>query len=117
MNIAARPLGSGVGFEARKPTSRTQRSTFDALGFRETVAQLQEEVRALYTTDQLPWIIGYSATHPSAIKGPLGRGVLPVYPEPQNLGYAKLREPRRAATLQARATPWADMSYPFRVTG
>ncbi len=37
-----------------------RRSAFDALGFRETVSQLQEEVRALYTADQVPWIIGYS---------------------------------------------------------
>lgn len=46
-----------------RPLSQPQarrRSAFDTLGFRETVAQLQEEVRALYTADHVPWIIGYS---------------------------------------------------------
>ncbi len=46
-----------------KPASRPlacRRSAFDALGLRETLAQLQEEVRALYTADRVPWIVGYS---------------------------------------------------------
>ena len=42
------------------PAAKPRRSAFDALGFRETVAQLQDEIRALYTADQVPWIIGYS---------------------------------------------------------
>ena len=42
------------------PPNARPRSAFDELGFRQTVAQLQEEVRELYTADQVPWIVGYS---------------------------------------------------------
>ena len=42
------------------PVAKSRHSAFDALGFRETVAQLQEEIRALYTADNVPWIVGYS---------------------------------------------------------
>lgn len=35
-------------------------SAFEHLGFKETIALLQEEVRALYLADTVPWIIGYS---------------------------------------------------------
>lgn len=38
----------------------TLQSAFDTLGFRETVAQLQGEIRALCTADNVLWIIGYS---------------------------------------------------------
>jgi len=42
------------------PVTKSRHSAFDALGFRETVTQLQEEIRALYTADNVPWIVGYS---------------------------------------------------------
>lgn len=35
-------------------------SAFDGLGFRATIAQLRDEVRTLYTADDVPWIVGYS---------------------------------------------------------
>ena len=35
-------------------------SAFNALGFHATIAQLEDEIRALYTADDVPWIIGYS---------------------------------------------------------
>ncbi len=54
-------LGTKSPSEPTAPvTAKARHSAFDALGFRETIAQLQEEVRALYTADQVPWIVGYS---------------------------------------------------------
>ena len=44
---------------ASSPPARRP-SAFDVLGFRETIFQSQEEVRALYTADKVPWIVGYS---------------------------------------------------------
>ncbi len=35
-------------------------SAFNELGFQATIAALHEEIRTLYTTDNVPWIIGYS---------------------------------------------------------
>jgi DNA sulfur modification protein DndC len=35
-------------------------SGFNELGFQATIAALHEEIRALYTADDVPWIIGYS---------------------------------------------------------
>lgn len=35
-------------------------SAFNALGFQATIAELEDEIRALYTADDVPWIIGYS---------------------------------------------------------
>jgi DNA sulfur modification protein DndC len=35
-------------------------SAFDALGFQATIEALHEEIRELYTADEVPWIIGYS---------------------------------------------------------
>ena len=35
-------------------------SAFTELGFQATIAALQEEIRALYLADSVPWIIGYS---------------------------------------------------------
>ncbi len=52
------------GAEEGKPleiaVAHRRRSAFDATGFRETIAQLQEEIRSLYTADDVPWIVGYS---------------------------------------------------------
>lgn len=44
--------------DTKTPTRR--RSAFDDLGFRDTIAVLQDEIRALYTADEVPWVIGYS---------------------------------------------------------
>jgi DNA sulfur modification protein DndC len=55
---------------AGSPPAR-RRSAFDALGFRKTIARLQEEVRALYTADQVPWIVGYSGGKDSTATLPL----------------------------------------------
>lgn len=41
-----------------KPTRRA--SAFNELGFQATIASLQEEIRALYLADEVPWIVGYS---------------------------------------------------------
>lgn len=35
-------------------------SAFTALGFRGTLADLRQEIRALYAADEVPWIVGYS---------------------------------------------------------
>ena len=35
-------------------------SAFTELGFQATIAALQEEIRALYLADTVPWIVGYS---------------------------------------------------------
>lgn len=35
-------------------------SAFNELGFQATIAQLEDEIRALYVADDVPWIIGYS---------------------------------------------------------
>jgi DNA sulfur modification protein DndC len=35
-------------------------SAFNEQGFQATIATLHDEIRALYTADQVPWIIGYS---------------------------------------------------------
>ncbi len=37
-----------------------KKSAFVELGFKATIAQLKEEIRQLYTADDVPWIIGYS---------------------------------------------------------
>ena len=35
-------------------------SAFRPLGFRQTVAQLIEEIKAIYLADATPWVVGYS---------------------------------------------------------
>jgi len=40
--------------------SRQRKSAFNELGFQATIELLQEEIRNLYTADEVPWIIGYS---------------------------------------------------------
>lgn len=37
-----------------------RRTAFSSLGFNATIAALHEEIRELYTADEVPWIIGYS---------------------------------------------------------
>lgn len=41
-------------------TGASRVSAFNEQGFQATIAALHEEIRALYTADQAPWIIGYS---------------------------------------------------------
>jgi len=49
------------GKETIPPKTSAQRvSAFDKLGFKSTIQVLHEEIRALYTADEIPWIIGYS---------------------------------------------------------
>lgn len=49
------------GKETTPPKSSAHRvSAFDELGFNGTIQVLHEEIRALYTADDIPWIIGYS---------------------------------------------------------
>ncbi len=59
---ASHPSAPDLSADQAQPVSlaKPRASAFDALGFRKTVAELQEEIRALYTADNLPWIIGYS---------------------------------------------------------
>lgn len=45
-----------IDLTPRKP----RQSAFAQQGFKATIATLQEEVRALYTADDMPWIVGYS---------------------------------------------------------
>lgn len=42
------------------PLTRQRKSAFNEFGFQETIELLQEEIRSLYTADDVPWIIGYS---------------------------------------------------------
>jgi len=45
---------------ASPPATRQRKSAFNELGFQATIELLQEEIRNLYTADDVPWIIGYS---------------------------------------------------------
>lgn len=45
---------------ARQAQQAKRPSAFNALGFQATIAQLEDEIRTLYTADDVPWIIGYS---------------------------------------------------------
>lgn len=40
--------------------TRNRKSAFIEFGFQATIEGLQEEIRSLYTADDVPWIIGYS---------------------------------------------------------
>jgi len=42
------------------PVAKPRKSAFNELGFKATIELLQEEIRSLYTADDVPWIIGYS---------------------------------------------------------
>jgi len=39
---------------------RRRKSAFNELGFKETIQELMEEVKALYLGDSIPWVVGYS---------------------------------------------------------
>ncbi len=49
-------MGPTDSFNIRKPYF----SAFNEIGFKATIQQLQEEIRELYASDDVPWIIGYS---------------------------------------------------------
>jgi len=53
---------SMVTLENPTPTTaaKQRKSGFNELGFQATIELLQEEIRSLYTADEVPWIIGYS---------------------------------------------------------
>jgi DNA sulfur modification protein DndC len=59
---ASHPNPPDLPADKTQPSSaaKPRRSAFDVLGFRKTIAKLQEEIRVLYTADNVPWIIGYS---------------------------------------------------------
>lgn len=58
-NLATPPAGTESA-QSSAATAKKPPSAFDALGFRATVEQLEEEIRELYETDSAPWIVGYS---------------------------------------------------------
>ncbi len=43
-----------------KPESKRPTSAFEALGLKQTVAGLVEEIQSLYLADRVPWVVGYS---------------------------------------------------------
>jgi DNA sulfur modification protein DndC len=45
---------------SQPPPKATRVSAFDDLGFQATIDALHEEIRELYSADEVPWIIGYS---------------------------------------------------------
>lgn len=55
---AAKETPSDPASQEQKPPRRA--SAFNELGFQATIAQLEDEIRALYIADDVPWIIGYS---------------------------------------------------------
>lgn len=55
---AAKETPSDLASQEQKPPRRA--SAFNELGFQATIAQLEDEIRALYIADDVPWIIGYS---------------------------------------------------------
>lgn len=54
--------GDGANSTGEPPikTGASHASAFTERGFQATIAALHEEIRDLYTTDAVPWIIGYS---------------------------------------------------------
>ncbi|MBU5612632.1 DNA phosphorothioation system sulfurtransferase DndC [Geomonas azotofigens] len=57
--MTSRPKTKNTGDTTSIPT-RQHKSAFNNSGFQSTIRSLQEEVCALYTADEVPWIIGYS---------------------------------------------------------
>lgn len=49
-----------IGQPIPSPSAKPRKSAFNELGFQATIELLQEEIRSLYTADDVPWIIGYS---------------------------------------------------------
>lgn len=60
--IGGRNGANGNDSPPAKPvkTGASHGSAFTERGFQATIAALHEEIRALYTADPAPWIIGYS---------------------------------------------------------
>ena len=55
----AEPQGV-LGAEPRKTAPQKMHSAFHEHGFQSTIAALEEEIRQLYCSDDVPWIVGYS---------------------------------------------------------
>lgn len=53
-------LPKGAEDQSQTKAQPRRASAFNELGFQATIAQLEDEIRALYTADDVPWIIGYS---------------------------------------------------------
>lgn len=62
MNAPEQPTRTDIPGNRTQPaaSAKPRRSAFNVLGFRATITQIQDEIRALYTADQVPWIVGYS---------------------------------------------------------
>ncbi len=58
-------------------------SAFDELGFQSTIDALHEEIRALYSADEVPWIIGYSGGKDSTATLQLIWGAIAGFPPEQ----------------------------------
>ena len=55
------PSKASVGVKKTRSEGPIRRvSAFNPLGFKATINALHEEIRALYSADDVPWIIGYS---------------------------------------------------------
>ena len=60
---------------------RRRASAFDQLGYKATIAALHEEIRELYLSDDVPWIVGYSGGKDSTATLQLIWGALAEIPE------------------------------------
>lgn len=73
---AASPAG-----DIQTPPTAKRVSGFDELGFKATIEQLHQEIRELYTADNVPWIIGYSGGKDSTATLQLVWGALLALPK------------------------------------
>ncbi|MDE0711389.1 MAG: DNA phosphorothioation system sulfurtransferase DndC [Rhodospirillales bacterium] len=51
---------SGGAISMPRPKARRRASAFDDIGFKGSIGSLLDEVCALYESDQIPWVVGYS---------------------------------------------------------
>ena len=65
----------------RVETARKRMSAFDQLGYKATIASLHEEIRELYLSDDVPWIVGYSGGKDSTATLQLIWGAICQIPE------------------------------------
>lgn len=63
--------------------TKQRKSAFNELGFQATIELLQEEIRSLYTADDVPWIIGYSGGKDSTATLQLVWSAITVLPPEQ----------------------------------
>ncbi len=78
-----RPSGNSALPAATARTVTPRVSTFNELGFQATIDALHEEIRALYTADDAPWIIGYSGGKDSTATLQLVWGAIAGFPPEQ----------------------------------